>query len=191
MATVSPTEFHKGMVIVLDGTPHLILDLWTSGTAQTKHKTHVRLRNLQTGRIAERAFQDHERYETVELHKRPVQFSYRQDDRIVFTDLDTYEEYEMSEADLGDRIWFLKEDLEYKALILDGRLLDIEIPPAVVLEVKETAPPITGGSDATWKPAVLETGLEIMVPLFIATGDHVRVDTAKKQYLSKEEKKSG
>jgi elongation factor P len=71
-------------------------------------------------------------------------------------------------------------------LVLEGRLFDIVFPPSVALKIVETAPPIRGSSESTWKPAKVETGLEIMVPLFIATGDMVRVDTHTRKYLGEE-----
>ena len=76
--------------------------------------------------------------------------------------------------------------MEYRALLLEGRLLDIVLPPNVTLEIVDTAPPIRGGSDATWKPAKLDTGLEIMVPLFIASGEKIHVDTATRKYAGRE-----
>lgn len=186
MALILPTEFKRGMVIELEGAPHIILELWTTGTAQTKHKIHAKLRNLTTGRVVERSFQETERYETLDMQKRAVQFSYKQGNQYVFIDNDTYEEYRFSSDQLGDRIYFIKEDTECRVLILNGQAVDLEFPPTVVLRVTETAPPIAGGSDATWKPAKLETGLEIMVPLFIAPGERIRLDTEKKQYVGKE-----
>jgi len=87
---------------------------------------------------------------------------------------------------LGDRRWFLKENEEYKAMFLDGALLDIVLPPQVALKVLDTAPPVRGGSDTAWKEAKLETGLAIMVPLFIAKGETVRVDTASRKYAGKQ-----
>ena len=77
----------------------------------------------------------------------------------------------LSAEQIGDRRGFIKENVEYRALLLDGRLLNIVLPPNVTLEVVETDPPIRGGSDTTWKPARLDTGLEITVPLFIAPGE--------------------
>ena len=92
----------------------------------------------------------------------------------------------MSNEQLGERRWFLKENEEYKALLLDGSLLDIVLPPQVPLKVVDTAPPVRGGSDSVWKEAKLETGLQIMVPLFIGKGETIRVDTATKKYVGRE-----
>jgi len=104
----------------------------------------------------------------------------------VFSDAETFDEYEFSNEQLGERRWFLKENEEYKALRLDGRLLDLVLPPQLPLKVVETTPPARGGLNSSWKEAKLETGLQVMVPLFIANGDSIRVDTAEKKYLGKE-----
>ena len=120
------------------------------------------------------------------LETRRVTYSYAKADMQVFSDVQTFDEYEFSNEQLGERRWFLKENEEYKALRLDGRLLDIVLPPQLPLKVVDTASPTRGGSDGAWKEAKLETGLQIMVPLFVASGEIIRVDTAEKKYLGRE-----
>ena len=120
------------------------------------------------------------------LETRRVTYSYAQADRQIFSDVETFEEFEFSNEQLGERRGFLKENEEYKALRLDGRLLDIVLPPQIPLKVVDTAPPGRGGLSSSWKEAKLETGLQIMVPLFIANGEIIRVDTAEKKYLGRE-----
>lgn len=185
MQTVLPSELKRGMVLMLDGAPQMVEELYTTGTAQTKHKIHARMRHLKTGRIAERAFGETERLPVAELAHRRAQFSYQQGDQYVFLDSETFEELVLTADQIGERKWFLKENEEYRTLHLEGKLLDIVLPPSMPLKIVETAPPIRGGSDSTWKPAKLETGLEIMVPLFLAPGEVVRVDTHERKYLGK------
>jgi len=186
MQTVLPSEFKRLMVLMLDGTPHVIEDFHITGTAQTRHRQHTRLRHLKSGRIFERVFAENERVPVAELQTRRVTYSFQQGDLHAFLDAETFEEFDLAAEQVGERRWFLKENEEYKALLLDGSLLDIVFPPQMALNVVETAPPIRGGSDAAWKPAKLETGLEIQVPLFIAPGETVRVDTATRKYAGKE-----
>jgi elongation factor P len=186
METILPSEFKRQMVLLLDGAPHVIEDLHTSGTAQTRHKLHTRLRHLITGRLIDRVFAESERVAVAPLETRRVNYGYAQADRQVFTDAETFEEFEFSNEQLGERRWFLKENEEYKALRLDGRLLDIVLPAQIPLKVMNTAPPSRGGLNASWKEAKLETGLQIMVPLFITNGEIIRVDTAEKKYLGRE-----
>jgi elongation factor P len=186
METVLPTEFKRMMVLMLEGAPYVIEDSHQSGTAQTKHKLHTRLRHLKTGHIIDRVFAENERVPVAHLETRRVSYSYSQTDLHVFLDAATFDELDLNDERLGERRWFLKENEEYKAMFLDGALLDIVLPPQVPLQVLETAPPVRGGSDTAWKPAKLETGLEIMVPLFIAKGETIRVDTASKKYAGKQ-----
>ncbi|MBI2927268.1 MAG: elongation factor P [Verrucomicrobia bacterium] len=186
MQTVLPSEFKRGMVLMLDGAPHFLEDFHVAGSAQSKHKLHTRLRNLKTGRLTDHVFTDNDRVAVAALEHRRVQFSYRQGDRFVFMDAESFDEVVLTAEQIGERHWFLKENEEYRALALEGRLLDIALPPTVPLQIVETAPAQGGGSDAAWKPATLETGLEIMVPLFIDKGEVVRVDTAARKYLGKE-----
>jgi elongation factor P len=186
METILPSEFKRGMVLLLDGTPYVLEEFHVSGTAQTKHKLHARLRHLKTGRLLDQTFTEGERVPAAEVQHRRVQFSYHQGEDFVFADVESFDELILTREQIGERRGFLKENEEYRALMLDGRLVDIVLPPTVTLEVTETAPPIRGGSDATWKPARLETGLEIMVPLFIATGEKIRVDTATRKYVGRE-----
>jgi len=186
MQTVLSSEFKRQMVLMLEGGPHVIEDLHTSGTAQTRHKLHTRLRHLTTGRITERVFAESERVPVASLETRRVTYSYAKGDMQIFSDAETFDEYEFSNEQLGERRWFLKENEEYKALRLDGRLLDLVLPPQLPLKVVDTAPPSRTGLNTSWKEAKLETGLQIMVPLFIANGEIIRVDTAGKKYLGKE-----
>jgi elongation factor P len=186
MQTILPSEFKRQMVLMLDGSPHVVEDMHTSGTAQTRHKLHTRLRHLTTGRLIDRVFAENERVPVAPLETRRVTYSYAKADMQVFIDIQTFDEFEFSNEQLGERRSFLKENEEYKALLLDGRLLDIVLPPQIALKVVDTAPPSRGGLASSWKEAKLETGLQVMVPLFIANGDIIRVDTAEKKYLGKD-----
>ncbi len=185
MQTVLPAELKRGMLLLLDNVPHYLEDFHASGTAQTKHKLHGRLRNLKTGRVIDRTFAENERVPVAQLDHRTVQFSYKQGETYTFLDTQSFEELTLSAEQVGERRWFLKENEEYKAMFLEGNLLDIVLPPQIPLEVVDTAPPIRGGSDSAWKEAKLETGLEIMVPLFIAKGERIRVDTQERKYAGK------
>jgi elongation factor P len=186
MQTVLSSEFKRGMVLMLDGAPQLVEEFHVSGTAQTRHKLHVRLRHLKTGRLNDHTFTEGERVPIADVQHRRVQLSYADGKDFVFSDVESFEEYTLNSGPIGDRRCFIKDNEEYRALLLEGRLVDIVLPANVTFEVVETSPPISGGSDATWKPARLDTGLEIMVPLFIATGEKIRVDTATRKYAGRE-----
>ena len=174
------------MVLLLEGAPFVIEDFHTSGTAQSRHKIHVRMRQLRTGHVSERVFAENESVAIVHLETRRATYSYSKGGMHVFLDAETYEEYDLTDEVLGERRCFLKENAECKAMLLEGKLLDIVVPPQVNLKIVNTAPPLRSGSDAAWKEAKLETGLEVMVPLFIAPGETIRVDTTTKKYVSRE-----
>lgn len=186
MQTILPSEFKRQMVVMLDGSPHVVEEMHTSGTAQTRHKLHTRLRHLTTGRVIDRVFADNERVPVAPLETRRATYSYAHGDTHVFIDIETFDEFEFSDEQLGERRWFLKENEEYKALRLDGRLLDIVLPPQISLRVIDTAPASRSDLNSSWKEAKLETGVQVMVPLFIANGDIIRVDTAERKYLGKD-----
>ena len=186
MQTVLPSAFKRGMILMLGGIPQVLEEFHISGAAQTKPKLHARLRHLRTGHLTEHTFSESERVPLADVQHRRVQFSYHDREDFVFSDVETFEELTLSAEQIGERRWFMKENEEYRALFLEGRLVDIILPPTVTLEVTDTAAPIRGGSDATWKPARLDSGLEIMVPLFIAPGEKIRVGTTEREYAGRE-----
>ena len=145
MQTVLPSEFKRMMVLMLEGGPHVVEELHVSGTAQTRHKLHTRLRHLKSGHVIERVFADNERVPVAQLETRRITYSYSKGGTHIFLDAETFDELDISEEQLGERRWFLKENEEYKALLLEGRVLDIVLPPQVPLKVVETAPPVRGG----------------------------------------------
>lgn len=185
MQTALPAEFKHGQVLLLDGIPHVVEELHVSGTAKTKHKLHVQVRNLHNGHVFERSFPDNERVPTTELEYRRISYSYAQGGAFAFLDAETFEELSLSGEQLGDRRFFLKENEEYRALVLEGRLLDVLLPDAMKLKVLQTAPAQHGGGDSAWKPAQLEGGLTIQVPLFIGAGETLLVDTKTRKYAGK------
>ena len=186
MNTASSSDFKRGMVLMLEGVPHQVDDFHTVGTGKTKHKTHVRLRNLLTGRSAERVFTENERIPVGDVEHQRVLLSYRQGADFVFLNAATFEEVILTGEQISDRHWFLKENQEYPAMFMEGKLMDIQLPAQVSLQVTETGPIQKGGSDSAWKTAKLESGLEIQVPLFIGTGEQVWVDSQTRKYLGKD-----
>src|ERR1700690_3757626 len=122
METILPSEFNRQMVLLLDGAPHVVEDMHPSGPAQTRHKLHTRLRHLTTGRLIDRVFAENERVVVAPLETPRVTYSYAQSDRLVFIFIVDFADFESSNEQLGERRGFLKENEEFKALRLDGRL---------------------------------------------------------------------
>src|SRR5260221_6850295 len=182
MQTVLPSEFKRGMVLMLAGVPQAVEEFHISGTAQTKPKLHARLRHLRTGRLTDHTFSEGERVPLADVQYRRVEFSYHDPEDFVFSDVETFEELTLSTKEIGERRWFIKENQECRALFLEGRPVDIILPPTVVVEVTDTAAPIRGGSDGAWQPAILDAGLGIMGPRFIAPREQIRVYTIQRQH---------
>src|SRR5271169_2978520 len=108
MQTILPSEFKRQMVLMLDGSPHVVEDMHTSGTAQTRHKLHTRLRHLTTGRLIDRVFAENERVPVASLENRGVNYSYARGDTHIFIVAQSFDEFEFSSDQLGERRWFLK-----------------------------------------------------------------------------------
>jgi elongation factor P len=186
MQTILPSQLRRGMVLVLDGAPHAVEEVLVAGTGQAKHRVHAQLRHLASGHHSERGFLDSDHLLVADAEHRRIMFSYREGEDFVFTDGETFEEVRLSEKQVGERRWFLKENEEYPAVFLEGRPLDLQLPDHLALRVVETAAAQRGGQQSTLKPAKLEGGLEVMVPLFIGVGETVRVDTRTRRYAGKE-----
>jgi elongation factor P len=147
----------------------------------------TKLKNAQTGNVMERTFRAGETVPQANLEKSTMQHTYKEGDDYVFMDMETYEEGRLSAKQIGDRVKYLKEGMEVNVVRWDDLVLEVELPNSVVLEVTQTDPGVkgdtaTGGS----KPATLETGAMIMVPLFITQGERIKIDTRDDKYLGRE-----
>lgn len=146
----------------------------------------VKFRNLNTGAVTEETFRPEERFERARIERTEAQFLYRDSDSYVMMDTTTYEQYPVSAETLGDAVKWLTENQTLFLLRYDGRVIGVELPVSVELQVTYTEPGFkgdtaTGGS----KPATLETGAVVDVPLFVETGDRIRVDTRSGRYIER------
>uniref|UniRef100_UPI0025C143D9 elongation factor P n=1 Tax=Desulfonatronospira sp. TaxID=1962951 RepID=UPI0025C143D9 len=147
----------------------------------------TKLRNLLTGGMLDQTFRSGEKVAKPDLESREMQYLYHDGTAYVFMDMGTYEQLMIDNESMGEKGGFLKDGQTVKALIYRGNPIDIEIPVAVVLEVAETEPgmkgdTVSGGS----KPAKLETGIVVNVPLFINQGERIKVDTRTREYMGRE-----
>ena len=147
----------------------------------------IRFRNLATRHKVDQACKGETAFKDIDFVKREVQFSYEQGDSYVFMDLSDYNELTLSAEDLGDQKLYLTEDLDgIKALISDGKLLGIEIPPTVEMKIEDCGPSMKGASaTARTKPATLTTGLVVQVPEYLAPGEIVKVDSRTNKFLGR------
>lgn len=149
----------------------------------------TKLRNLETGSIIENSFRSGERFERIIFDEKPAQFLYQDGDNYVFMELSTYDQIYISKEILGDTKNFLKDNLEVSLDMYEGRIMGIDLPDRVELQIVSTAPGYKGDTvSGSTKPATLETGLTINVPMFVNEGEVVVVDTRTSSYLERAKK---
>ncbi|HIK38581.1 MAG: elongation factor P [Geminocystis sp.] len=184
---ISSNDFRPGVTIELEGSVWKVVEFLHVKPGKGSAFVRTKLKNAQTGNVIERTFRAGEMVPQANLEKRVMQHTYKDGDDYVFMDMESFEEFRLSASQIGEKSKYLKEGMEVNILFWKNNVLDVELPNSVVLEVVETDPGVrgdtaTGGS----KPAILETGAQIMVPLFVAVGDKVRVDTRTDTYLGRE-----
>lgn len=183
---ITTGELRKGITIELDGVLYTILDFQHIKMGRGSAQVRLKLRNITEGHIIERSFQAGERFQRVWLEHRPAQYLYHDGEFYHFMDQENFEQFALSPDLLGDAVHYLKEGLVVEVLKHGDSAIGIELPLSVELRVEQTEPGFrgdtaTGGS----KPATLETGLVVQVPLFINTGDVIRVDTRDGTYIER------
>ncbi|UCE58250.1 MAG: elongation factor P [Phycisphaerales bacterium] len=185
---MSHTEgLHKGMVIRHEGQLFTVLDYQQIQKGKQKPTVHVKLRSVSTGHTGERTLDELGKIEEVPTEMREMQYIYADRSDRVFMDTESYEQFPLGEDVVGNGIHFLVEQELYRCLTIDGQLVSLQIPDVVVLEVLDTAPvQHAGGATNVHKEARLASGIEIQVPLFIKTGDKIRVRTDNREYVGKE-----
>lgn len=145
------------------------------------------LKNVQTGKQLEKTFRAGETVPQATLEKVTMQYTYKDGDEFVFMDMESYEEGKLTTAQIGDRVKYLKEGMEVNVIRWGEQVLEVELPNSVVLEIVQTDPGVKGDTaTGGTKPATLETGAIIMVPLFIAQGERIKIDTREDKYLGRE-----
>jgi len=179
-------ELRKGVAIELDGEIYQILEYQHVKMQQRQPVVKLKLRNVRNGNFTERNFQSGDRVTTVFLEHRPVQYLYNDGDLYYFMDNESYEQIMLTSAQIGDSTNYLKEGLMFEILTCKGDTVTIELPTSVELRVTETEPGFKGDrATAGTKPAKLETGANTQVPLFINTGDIIKVNTRNGEYIEK------
>ena len=176
----------KGVTVELDGEIYRIEEYRHVKMQQRLPVIHLRLRNVRTGNIMERNFSPRDKFTRASLEHRHVQYLYRESNLYYFMDNETYEQIVLTSDQIGEELNYLKEGLSLEILTHNGEAISLELPTAVELKVIEAEPGFKGDTaTAGTKQAKLETGLKIQVPLFIAVGDIVKIDTRTGEYLEK------
>ncbi len=184
---ISSNDFRTGVTIELDGSVWRVVEFLHVKPGKGSAFVRTKLKNAQNGSVVERTFRAGESVPQATLEKRNMQHTYREGDDLVFMDMETYEEVRMVSSQIGDRVKYLKEEMEVSVVSWDGRILDVELPNTIVLEVTETDPGVKGDTaTGGTKPAIVETGAQVMVPLFITQGERIKIDTRTDSYMGRE-----
>jgi len=184
---ISSNDFRPGVSIELDGAVWRVVEFLHVKPGKGSAFVRTKLKNVQTGNTVERTFRAGETVPQAMLEKSVMQHTYKEADQFVFMDMDTYEENRLTADQIGDRVKYLKEGMEVNVVRWNSQVLEVELPNSVVLEVTETDPGVKGDTaTGGTKPAIVETGAQVMVPLFISVGERIKVDTRNDSYLGRE-----
>ena len=183
---ISSGELRKGITIELDGELYQVIDYQHIKIGRGSAQLRMKLRELKGGHNIERTFQASEKFVRARLDFRNVQYLYNDGDLYHFMDEENFEQFPLNTAQLGDAVNYLKENMSLQVSSYKGELVGVELSITVELEVVDTEPGFkgdtaTGGN----KPATLETGITIQVPLFVSKGDIIKVDTRNASYLER------
>ncbi|HLD71220.1 MAG TPA: elongation factor P [Candidatus Peribacteraceae bacterium] len=182
----SITDLKPGRAITIDGQPFLVVSSQFGRKSQSKANMQCKLKNLKTGAILAKNFQGSEKIEPADVGYKHVQYLFHDSDTYTFMDLETYDQFPLPSDTLEEVVPYLVEGLEVDALMYEGYPIGINLPSTVILKVVETIPGVkgdtaTGGN----KPAKLESGLTVNVPLFVNEGDKVKVNTETGIYMER------
>jgi elongation factor P len=186
MPAVSTNDLKNGMTLDLGDGLYAVVGFQHVKPGKGGAFVRTKLKNVRTGAVIERTYRAEEKLDQALIDKRDMQFLYLDGDAFVFMDTADYEQLSAPRASLGSAAQFLKEGDAAILQMYDGEIVGVDLPAAVELTVTQTEPGIQGDRvSGARKPATLETGLQIQVPLFVTTGDKVKVDTRSAEYLTR------
>ncbi|PHT36285.1 Elongation factor P [Capsicum baccatum] len=182
----SSNDIKVGSNVEVDGAPCKVIEFLHVKPGKGAAFVRTTLRNYITGNSVEKTFRAGSKIEEANIYKETKQFTYRDGAQYVFMDLITYEEYRLNEKEVGDKAKFLKEGMDCNLLFWNGKVIDFELPITVKLTVVDVDPGLKGDTaQGGSKPATLDTGAVVNVPLFINRGEEIMVDTRNGQYMSR------
>jgi elongation factor P len=183
---MSTSDLKRGAMMELDGQIVQVLGYEHQKIGRGSAQVRLKVKNIRTGAIFDTTAQAGSKWPRIRLDQRDVQYLYSENDLHYFMDKDSYEQIPLSAGQLGEAVNYLKDGMELEVLMHEGEPVGVEMPLNVVLEVIQTDPGFKGDTaTGGTKPAQLETGLTIQVPLFVSTGDKIRVDTRDSTYIER------
>jgi elongation factor P len=184
---ISSNDFRTGSTIELDGQVWRVIEFLHVKPGKGSAFVRTKLKAVQSGNVVEKTFRAGESMPQAVLEKATLHHTYMEGDDYVFMDMASFEEMRLTADDIGHQRKYLKEGMEVTVVSWNNKPLEVELPNSVVLEVTQTDPGVKGDTaTGGTKPAIVETGAQVMVPLFVSIGDRVKIDTRSDSYLGRE-----
>ena len=183
---ISASDFRNGITFEINGQPHVILEFQHVKPGKGAAFVRTKLKNIKSGGVIEKTFRPTEKCPQARIDRKDMQYLYSDGDLFHFMDQETFEQIALNEENVGDALKFVKENDICKVCSHNGSVFAIEPPLFVELEITETEPGFKGDTaTGATKPAVVETGATVYVPLFVELGDKIKIDTRSGEYLSR------
>ena len=183
---ITINEVESGMGLIVDGQLYFIVEFNHVKPGKGSAFVRIRLKNIRTDAVLERTFRSAENLEDAPLERRRMQFTYISGDEYHFMDQNTYEDTVITRALLGDGIKFLQDNMVVETLLHKGQVVKVEMPTFITARITESEPGIKGDSSRSgYKPATIDTGASVLVPLFIQAGETIKVDTRTGIYVER------
>ena len=186
MAVYTAGDFRNGTTFEMEGNVYRVVEFQHVEPGKGSAFVRTKIKNVITGSVLEKTFNPSEKFQSAEIEKREMQYLYSDGDLYYFMDNETYEQMPLNKEQIGDSLKYLKENMNVKILSYKGNVFSIEPPMFIELKVTYTEPGFAGNTATTsGKPATLENGLEINVPMFVNIGDTIKIDTRTGEYLER------
>ena len=183
---INSNELRRGMFIELDGDVFEIVEFQHIKPGKGGAFVRVKIRNLKTDRVIEKTLNAGVRMPLADISQKDIQYMYKDGTNYVFMDMETYDQIQVASEKIGDSAKFIKENIIISCLLYNGAVLGIKLPALITMKIIETVPGARGDTvQGASKPAKLETGAEIQVPLFIQAGDEIKIDTRTGEYVER------
>lgn len=183
---ISTSDFHTGITVELEGDIFTVLEFQHVKPGKGPAFVRTKLKNLRTGSIVDKTFRAGEKMARAHLERKEMEYLYREDNAFHMMDMETYEQTVLSGEQIGDGVKFLKENDRLNVVMHGEKVIGVDVPITVNLIVQETEPGVKGDTaSGASKPATMETGLVVQVPLFINSGDKIKIDTRTGAYIER------
>ena len=183
---VDTSQFRNGLKVEIDGEPYVMIYFQHVKPGKGGAFVRTKIKHLRTGRVLERTFRSGERLDEAEVEDKKMQYLYQDGEQFIFMDQETYDQIPFTKEQIGDARKYLKENLDVDVVFWRGKPINIELPPFIIAVVSQCDPGLKGDTaSGSTKPATLETGAVVQVPLFIKEGESIRVDTRTNVYVER------